>query len=205
MAGPSPTASPPSPMRRATSISRSPSGMELFTLQPTELRRAGRRPLDADLVGWRYVLTEINGTVERFLPDGQISSITDSNGNTIDVSYNASGVISGVTSSNGQSLTFTTNAEGRITSATDDDGQTTTYTYDASGDHPAQRQRPQRRDELHLRFERQPVRSKRADPDHQSRRHHREFPIRQPGRPVFAIGQRRRRPNHIRLPGVPAR
>ena len=80
------------------------------------------------------MLTSINGTVERFLPDGQFSSITDSNGNTINVNYDSNGFISSVTSPNGQSLTFTTNAQGRITSATDQDGQQTTYTYDASGD-----------------------------------------------------------------------
>jgi len=113
-----------------------PSGTELFTLQSNGSYTA--QPGDPSKltksVG-AYVLTGINGTVERFLPNGQISNITDSNGNTINVSYGSNGVISGVTSSNGQSLTFTPNAQGRITRATDNSGQTTTYTYDASGDH----------------------------------------------------------------------
>lgn len=82
-----------------------------------------------------FVLTDAGGTVERFRTDGQLSSITDANGNRITLSYDAAGVISGVTDSNGQSLAFTTNAEGRITSAVDQSGQTVTYTYDASGDH----------------------------------------------------------------------
>lgn len=114
----------------------SPSGVEFFTLQSDGSYAA--QPDDNSILtksGGGYVLTAINGTVERFLPDGQISSITDSNGNMINVSYNSNGVISGVTSSNGQSLTFTTNSQGRITTAIDEDGQTTTYTYDAAGDH----------------------------------------------------------------------
>jgi RHS repeat-associated protein len=112
----------------------SPSGVELFTLQPngTYAAQAGDSSV-LTLSGGAYVLTSINGTVERFLADGQISSITDSNGNTINVSYGSNGVISGVTSSNGQSLTFTTNAQGRIVSATDEEGRQTTYTYDGSG------------------------------------------------------------------------
>jgi YD repeat-containing protein len=112
----------------------SPSGTELFTLQSngTYAARAGDSSTLA-LVGGAYVLTNASGTMERFLSDGQLSSITDSNDNVVTVSYSA-GVISGVTSSNGQTLTFTTNAQGRIVSATDGHGQTVTYTYNSTGD-----------------------------------------------------------------------
>ena len=114
----------------------SPSGVELFTLQSNgSYTPQPGDPSKLTLSGGAYVLTGINGTVERFLRDGQIGSITDSNGNTIDVSYGSNGLISGVAGSNGQSLSFTTNTQGRITSATDNYGQTTIYTYDASGDH----------------------------------------------------------------------
>jgi len=113
----------------------SPSGVEIFTPQSngTYTAQTGD-PSTLVLSGGAYALTAIDGTIERFLPNGQISSITDSNGNTINISYDSNDVISGVTSSNGQSLTFTTDVQGRITSATDNDGQTTTYTYDPSGD-----------------------------------------------------------------------
>ena len=112
----------------------SPSGTEFFALQSDG--SYALQPGDSStlaLVGGVYVLTNANGTVEQFLPDGQLSSITNSNGNVVTVSYN-DGVISGVTSSNGQSLTFTTNAQGRVTSATDGEGQTVIYTYDPTGD-----------------------------------------------------------------------
>jgi len=78
------------------------------------------------VVSGAYVLTGSDGTVEKFLTNGNLSSITDSNGNVVSVDYNSSGFISEVTSSNGQSLTFTTNTQGLITSATDGEG---TYTY----------------------------------------------------------------------------
>jgi RHS repeat-associated protein len=114
----------------------SPSGTEFFTHQPNGSYTA--QPGDTStltLSNGAYGLTGADGTVEQFRADGQLGSITDANGSTIDVSYENDGVIRGVTSSNGQSLTFTTNAEGRITSATDNEGQQTTYAYDASGDH----------------------------------------------------------------------
>src|SRR5262249_33773644 len=87
------------------------------------------------LQGGTFVLTDAAGTVERFLPSGQLSSIADANGNKITVSYDGNGVISSVTDTNGQSLPFTTNAEGRITSARDSAGYVITYSYDSSGEH----------------------------------------------------------------------
>ena len=114
----------------------SAAGTEVFTVEAGGGYTA--QPGDSSVltqIGGAFVLTDISGTVERFRTDGQLESITDANGNSITVSYNAAGIISGVTDSNGQSLTFTTNAEGRITSAVDQSGQTVTYTYDASGEH----------------------------------------------------------------------
>jgi RHS repeat-associated protein len=110
----------------------SPSGTEVFTPQPDGTYAA--QPGDSSVLtmsGGTYVLTSTDGTVERFLSSGQIGSITDSNGNTVTVSYDSDGIISGITSS----LTFTTNSQGRITSVSDGAGQQVTYTYDASGDH----------------------------------------------------------------------
>ncbi len=134
----------------------SSSGTELFTLQSNGSYAA--QPGDTATLtvsNGDYLLTEAGGTVERFSPEGryveplvatvgstvvetspeeELSYISDANGDTVNISYNASGVISGVTSSNGQSLTFTSNAQGRITSVADGEGRVTTYTYSANGD-----------------------------------------------------------------------
>lgn len=114
----------------------SPSGTELFTLgaNGTYAAQPGDQSTLA-LANGAYTLTNTSGTVEQLRPDGQLSTVTDSNGNKVAVSYDNAGVISGVTSSNGQTLAFTTNAEGRITSATNEKGRVVSYAYDASGDH----------------------------------------------------------------------
>ena len=114
----------------------SSAGTEVFTLNSDGIysAEAGHSSTLTEVNG-AYVLTESSGAVEKFLADGDLSSIADANGNVVTVSYGANGYISGLTSSNGQSIAFTTNAAGRITSATDNDGETITYTYDASDDH----------------------------------------------------------------------
>jgi RHS repeat-associated protein len=112
-----------------------PSGEETFAYQAGGgyTGQAGDQSV-LTLSDGHYVLTQPDGTVETFRSDGQLSTVTDSNNNTLTLSYDSNGIISGVTSSNGQSLSFTTNAQGRITSATDNQGQTVTYTYDSTGD-----------------------------------------------------------------------
>jgi YD repeat-containing protein len=75
-----------------------------------------------------------SGDVERFRADGKLASITDSNGNVINLTYNAAGVLQQVASATtGETITFASNGQGLITSATDSNGQQVTYTYNAAG------------------------------------------------------------------------
>ena len=87
------------------------------------------------LVGGSYVLTEADGTVEQFNPDGpdqwSFGSITDRNGNGIVAARNGSQLI--LSSTSGASLTCDYNAQGRITRVVSSGGQTVTYSYDPSG------------------------------------------------------------------------
>ncbi len=114
----------------------SAAGSEVFTAQSGGGYVA--TPGDSSVltrIAGAFLLTDASGTVERFRPDGQLSSVTDANGNSIALSYDTDGVISRVGDTNGQFLTFTINAQGRITSAVDQNGQTVTYAYDGSGEH----------------------------------------------------------------------
>jgi RHS repeat-associated protein len=88
--------------------------------------------------GNTYQLREKDGTVTAFLPDGQLNYIEDPNGNRIKADYTAGdigGLLESLTDSDGDSLTITYNAEGRISQVTDSAGRATTYTYDAAGDY----------------------------------------------------------------------
>jgi RHS repeat-associated protein len=78
-----------------------------------------------------------DGTVWHFLPinfqfGSLLSSITDSNGNTITVSRNGP-LVTSVADPVGRSLTFAYDASNRITSITDPIGRVVKYTYNAQG------------------------------------------------------------------------
>jgi len=88
------------------------------------------------------VLLEPDGTEYSFGRDGLLSSITDSNGNTIRLNYTAGRLTSAV-HSNGDSFTFVYNAQGRISQVTDQAGRATAYDYDAAGEHLLQVTGPQ--------------------------------------------------------------
>ncbi|ADN36346.1 YD repeat protein [Methanolacinia petrolearia DSM 11571] len=66
-----------------------------------------------------------------FTPTGQLSNITDNNGNKIDLTYTGD-YLTRVTDSSGRELTFTYDAAGRIVSITDPIGRILSYTYDAN-------------------------------------------------------------------------
>jgi RHS repeat-associated protein len=87
------------------------------------------------LANGSYVLTEADGTVVQFNPDGpnqwSFGSITDRDGNAIVATRNGSQLT--LSSSSGTSLTCDDNAQGRITHVVSSTGQTVTYTYDSSG------------------------------------------------------------------------
>ncbi|MEM7592101.1 MAG: RHS repeat-associated core domain-containing protein, partial [Cyanobacteria bacterium P01_A01_bin.83] len=80
-----------------------------------------------------YTLIEPDGTATVFNSRGQIDFIEDTNGNLLDALYIA-GQLSSLTDSFGNSLTFEYNADGRIVSVIDSDGRVTSYEYDATGE-----------------------------------------------------------------------
>ncbi len=86
------------------------------------------------LIGGAYQLRETDGTVEAFLPSGQLDFVQDSNGNRITAAYNASGQMVSLTDSDGQALTIAYNGQGLISTITDPNGQlAATYSYDSGG------------------------------------------------------------------------
>jgi len=81
-----------------------------------------------------FSLREIDGSLTHFLANGQVDYVQDTNGNRITAGY-TNGLLTSLTHSDGQSLQIAYNAAGRITSVTDPFGRQTTYTYDASNQH----------------------------------------------------------------------
>ena len=85
-------------------------------------------------VGSVFQLNEANGLLTVFRSDNLWDYIQDTNGNRITAGYTGSQLTS-VTQSNGSSLTIGYNAQGRISQVTDSTGRIASYTYDASGEH----------------------------------------------------------------------
>ncbi len=83
----------------------------------------------AALPGGGYTLTELDGQVTAYNPDGTLNYIQDTNGNRITTSY-TDGLLTKLTHSSGQFLLLAYNNAGLISSITDSDGRTTTYHYD---------------------------------------------------------------------------
>jgi len=84
--------------------------------------------------GGSLILTESDGTAYAFRSDGNLDFVQDTNGNRITCAYTA-GLLTSLTQSNGESLTIAYNLAGRIQSVTDSDGRQTLFTYDASNEH----------------------------------------------------------------------
>jgi RHS repeat-associated protein len=84
--------------------------------------------------GGGFALTEPDGYSMRFLPDGKIASVEDSNGNRIVAEY-TSGRLTRLRHSAGQWLAIAYNNAGRIESVWDSLGRTNSYTYDAANEH----------------------------------------------------------------------
>jgi RHS repeat-associated protein len=82
-------------------------------------------------------VTLANHTVLNFISDvpNQLSSIVDSNGNTVSITLSGgrSGNISQVTSPNSRYIQFAYDSSNRITTATDNLGRTVSYSYDSAG------------------------------------------------------------------------
>ncbi len=114
---------------------QAPGALHVFTLQSngTYLSAAGDDATLTETNGL-YTMNDGSGDIDRFSANGQLSSITDSNGNVTALTYTGAGVLQAVTNqTTGETLTFTSNAQGLITRATDSDGYSVTYTYDSTG------------------------------------------------------------------------
>jgi YD repeat-containing protein len=82
--------------------------------------------------GTRYVLTQSDGTVTAFRADGQLDHIQDPGGTRVTAGYDThtpNNRLVSLTHSDGESLNFTWNKTGEIASVTDSNGQVTKYTY----------------------------------------------------------------------------
>ncbi len=81
-----------------------------------------------------FTLTEQDGTVTAYNPDGTLDYVVDTNGNRITAGY-TNGLLTSLNDSDGQSILIAYNAAGLIDSVTDPFGQTTTYAYDTTDTH----------------------------------------------------------------------
>ncbi len=98
---------------------QSPGVLHVFTLQPdgTYVAQAGD-PASLTVSGGLLQMNDGSGDIEKFRADGKLGSITDANGNAVELSYGSNGVLQTVTSlTTGEAITFTSNTSGRITSA----------------------------------------------------------------------------------------
>jgi RHS repeat-associated protein len=79
---------------------------------------------------WTFIPHQ--GSTYEFNPGGQLTAITDLNGYTTTLTY-TTGDLSSITDADGQSLTVTTNDLGLISSISDPLGLETSYTYNGQG------------------------------------------------------------------------
>jgi RHS repeat-associated protein len=80
-----------------------------------------------------YILKENTGLVRRFDQDGRLITITDRNGNSLSLTYDATGFPTAMTDATGRTAHFTKGADGRFESMTDPANNTYRYLYDAAG------------------------------------------------------------------------
>jgi RHS repeat-associated protein len=116
---------------------QSPGALHVFTLQADGSYAASSGDgATLTLSGGAYRMKDASGDTEQFGTDGKLARVTDSNGNTIALTYGGDGVLQTVKSlTTGETIAFTSNASGRITKAADSDGRTVTYSYDSTGTH----------------------------------------------------------------------
>lgn len=64
---------------------------------------------------------------------GVLSAVSDSNGNTLMLTYDASGLLTAITDAAGRTTSFTYDANGKVTAITDPLGRQVTFSYDDRG------------------------------------------------------------------------
>jgi RHS repeat-associated protein len=87
------------------------------------------------LTSGKYVLQEKNGSIYSFRSDNQkLDYVSDPNGNRITAGYTGARLTS-LTQTNGESLALSYNSQGTLDKIVSSTSETTTYTYDPSGQH----------------------------------------------------------------------
>jgi YD repeat-containing protein len=84
--------------------------------------------------GGGYTLSTRDNLSYRFTQVGVLSEISDLNGNSLELVYDARGRLATVTGEGGVTLSFSYNGQGRLQSVTDPAEAVHTYAYDAAGD-----------------------------------------------------------------------
>ena len=96
-------------------------------------------PGDHDVLtasGTNYVLTAPDGTETVYNVNGSLDYVEDADGNRTTAGYTGNELTS-LVDSTGQSLTLTYNAAGLVSTITDSDGRATTYHYDSTNQYLA--------------------------------------------------------------------
>jgi RHS repeat-associated protein len=86
------------------------------------------------VVAGEYQLRETSGVVSIFGADGKLHSVAEPNGNKISLQYTG-GLLSKLTHSNGDSINLTYNAQGRVSKIADSTGNNVVYSYDTTGEY----------------------------------------------------------------------
>ena len=81
-----------------------------------------------------FSLRETNGALTHFLASGQVDYVQDTNGNRVTAGYSG-GLLTSLNHSDGQSIEIAYNAADLISQVTDPFGRQTTFTYDAANQH----------------------------------------------------------------------
>lgn len=80
-----------------------------------------------------FVLSEPDGASRRYNKDGQLSAVTDRNGNSLTLLYDSSGFLISITDASARTVTFAKGADGRVASLTDPAARTFRFAYDTRG------------------------------------------------------------------------
>ena len=80
-----------------------------------------------------YTITDTDGTQTNFNSNGKVSSIVDTNNNTMTFVYDTSGKLTKVRDASGRETTISYGTTGNVSSITDPAGKVTSYEYNAAG------------------------------------------------------------------------
>ncbi len=112
---------------------QSGTSQRVFLIQPNNGYRGAPGDLGVlTLQNGAYQLTNADGSITAFRTDGRLAYQQDKTGNRITAGYTGTQLTS-LTDAQGHTVAITYNAQGRISQVTDPVGRVTTYGYDATG------------------------------------------------------------------------